>query len=112
VRPHLDRLTDRASCAILARRAGGLAAHPAADQQQRQQREDEQQARRHGRLTRMTDHGIDPKERRRGFLALVDDLDRWIRTCRDAHSDMQDPEIAEALETLSRRIRERLESGG
>jgi hypothetical protein len=52
----------------------------------------------------MTDD-FDPEERRRGFLELADDLDRWVRACRDAYSDLRDPEIADALEALSRRIR-------
>jgi hypothetical protein len=48
---------------------------------------------------------ITPEARRRGFLELADDLDRWMRACRDTYSDVRDPDLAEALETLSRRVR-------
>jgi len=51
-------------------------------------------------------------ERRRGFHALADDLDRWSRACRDPDSDIRNVDIADALEALSRRIRATAEALG
>ena len=53
--PALARPAGRRSWGIVARRAGRLAPHAAADQQQREQRQDEQQARGHG--TRLEGRG-------------------------------------------------------